>query len=422
MAKKQRTLPTEGLPDTEQLTAFRETFASLNRTIKKMNESYAALHDQNQRLSDELTATNEKLRETLEQNLQTKNFLQNVLESLTAGVITIDLEGKVTSINRAGCAILQIRAQEVIGTDYDKLLGATVPASHSLRTILSGGSPYQNLEKEVRTDDGRTLPIAASSAPITDGNGNTVGALEVFADLTEIKRMQEEMARVKSLAALGEVAAVIAHEVRNPLSGIAGFAALLRNELGDQHPNVPYVDKIISGVERLNRSVTSLLEYARDLRHEPRAADLNQLLQETVDFFRMDLRSRNSSAQVELNLPEQPTICDFDRENLGGALVNLLKNADEAMPKGGTIHVDLGVAKGKVELRIADEGSSIPEDIRESIFVPFFTTREGGTGLGLALVKKVVDAHRGTIEVESSAGRGSTFTITLPTSVVGSRT
>jgi two-component system, NtrC family, sensor histidine kinase HydH len=283
-----------------------------------------------------------------------------------------------------------------------------------LRGVLSGGKPYQNLEKEVTSDDGRIIPISASCAPITDGSGNTVGALEVFIDLTEIKQMQEEMARVKSLAALGEVAAVIAHEVRNPLSGIAGFAALLRDELGDDHPHVGYVDKISAGVQRLNRSVTSLLEYARDLRHEPRSDDLNSLLKDTIDFFRMDLHSRNSAAKVELSLPTAPTLCKFDRENLSGALVNLLKNADEAMPKGGTIRVKLSPGPEKVELSISDQGASIPEEIREKIFTPFFTTREGGTGLGLALVKKVVDAHRGEIGVESRNGHGSTFTITLP--------
>jgi PAS domain S-box-containing protein len=416
MVRQKQSASGKELQDSDQLAVFRETFASFNNTIKRLNESYATLQARYQKLSDELTATNEKLREVLDQNLQTKNFLQNVLESLTAGVITIDLEGKIKSINRSGCAILHIKPKQIIGAEYEKIFGKTLAGAYSLRSLFSGGKAYRNLEKDVRIDDGTVIPISVSSAPITDRASNTVGALEVFVDLTEVKRMQEEVARVKSLAALGEVAAVIAHEVRNPLSGIAGFAALLREELGDDHPHVDYVDKISAGVQKLNRSVTSLLEYARDLRHEPRAGDLNSLLKETIDFFRMDLHTRNSDAQVDLSLPVVPVVCEFDRENLGGALVNLLKNADEAMPDGGTIRVNLAANGSKVILSIADQGTSIPEEIREKIFAPFFTTRNGGTGLGLALVKKVVEAHRGMIEVDSRDGVGSTFTIILPAS------
>jgi PAS domain S-box-containing protein len=414
MVKQKQKVSGDGLQDSDQLAVFRETFASFNNTVERLNESYATLQSRYQQLSDELTSTNVKLREVLDQNLQTKNFLENVLESLTAGVITIDLEGRIKSINRSGCAILHIKSEQIIGAEYDRIFGKTLAGAHSLCDLLSGGEGYRDLEKDVRIDDGTVIPISASSAPINDGVVNTVGALEVFVDLTEVKRMQEEMARVRSLAALGEVAAVIAHEVRNPLSGIAGFAALLRDELGDDHPHVGYVDKISAGVQRLNRSVTSLLEYARDLRHEPRAGDLNSLVKETIDFFRMDLHARNSDAQVDLSLPAEPTVCEFDRENLGGALVNLLKNADEAMPSGGTISVNLAANDGKVMLSIADQGTSIPEEIREKIFAPFFTTRNGGTGLGLALVKKVVEAHRGMIEVDSGDGVGSTFTIFLP--------
>ncbi len=414
MAREKPGAPSKELLDSEQLAVFRETFATFNHTIKRLNESYAALQERYQKLSDELTATNEKLRAVLEQNIQTTNFLQNVLESLTAGVITVDLDGRINSINRAGCRILQVNHDNIITREYEQLFERSLAGANSLCRLLDGGESFRNLEKDVQIAGGNIVPISSSSAPITDSNGFTVGALEVFVDLSEVKRMQEEMARVKSLAALGEVAAVIAHEVRNPLSGIAGFAALLREELGDDSPHVNYVDKIIAGVQKLNRSVTSLLEYARDLRHQPRPGDLGALLTETIDFFRMDLHTRNSASKVELQLPNRPVMCAFDRENLGGALVNLLKNADEAMPDGGTISVSITAKKEKVLLSVADQGTSIPADIREKIFTPFFTTREGGTGLGLALVKKVVDAHQGTIAVDSHHGEGSVFRIELP--------
>lgn len=398
----------------DQLAVFNQTFASFNNTIKQLNESYANLQDRYQLLSDELTATNEKLIHSLSQNIQTRNFLHNVLESLTSGVMTVDLNGKINSINKAGCEILRVRANQIIGKDYAKVFGASLCARRSLLDLLQGKEPYRLIEKQVMVTDAESIPISVASSCIKDGDDNIVGAVEVFVDLSEIKRMEEEIARVKSLAALGEVATVVAHEVRNPLSGIAGFAALLRSELGDSHPNIDYVDKIITGVDKLNRSVTSLLQYARDLRHEPKPADLKALLQETVDFFKFDLATRSSQSQVALDLPQGEVVCNFDRENLSGALINLLRNADEAMPQGGKLSVQLKADGKSALVSISDQGEGVPGALREKIFTPFFTTREGGTGLGLALVRKVIDAHRGTIEVSNNPDRGSTFTIGLP--------
>lgn len=398
----------------DQLAVFNQTFASFNSTIKQLNDSYARLQSRYQRLSDELTATNEKLQESIDQNIQTRNYVQNILESLTNGVIAIDLDGKISSINKAGCDILKTSPTKVVGNDYRTVFDSSLTGKYPLVDLLTGAKPYRLIEKSIRISATVEVPVAASSSCVKDGNGHIIGALEVFEDLSEIKRMESEIARVKSLAALGEVAAVVAHEVRNPLSGIAGFAALLKGELGDNHKSVNYINKIIEGVEKLNRSVSSLLEYARDLRHEPRTSELNALLKETVEFFKVDLSSRSSQTEVQLALPKDSINCSFDRENLSGALINLLKNADQSMPKGGTITVRLENTHGVARIDVSDQGVGVPEAAREKIFTPFFTTREGGTGLGLALVRKVVDAHRGSVQVSNNRDKGSTFSIELP--------
>ena len=397
-----------------QLAVFNQTFASFNNTIKQLNESYATLQNRHQTLADELTLTNEKLVESLAQNIQTRTFLQNILESLTSGVITIGLDGKIKTINKAGCDILRVKANQVVGKEYRSILGASLATRKSLTDLLEGKKPYRSAEKQVRVGPNESVPISVSSSWLKDAEDNIVGALEVFVDLSELRRMEDEIARVRSLAALGEVAAVVAHEVRNPLSGIAGFAALLKRELGEDHANISYVDKIITGVEKLNRSVTSLLEYARELRHEPCSTDMNVLLHETIDFFRVDLIARSSRASVTLELPQTEVQCNVDRENLTGALINLLRNADESMPAGGSVKVALAKNDERIAISITDQGVGIPEQIKEKIFTPFFTTRDGGTGLGLALVRKVVDAHRGAIFVANNSDRGSTFTIELP--------
>ncbi|MGB5139692.1 MAG: ATP-binding protein, partial [Candidatus Zixiibacteriota bacterium] len=376
--------------------------------------SYASLQERHQTLADELTVTNERLVESLAQNIQTRTFLQNVLESLTSGVITIDPNGRINTINKAGCDILRVKPAEVVGEDYRNILGSSLAAKKPLTDLLAGKKPYSLVEKQAQVAPNEFVPISVSSSCMKDSEGNIVGALEVFVDLTELRRMEDEIARVRSLAALGEVAAVVAHEVRNPLSGIAGFAALLRRELGADHANINYVDKIISGVEKLNRSVTSLLEYARELRHEPCSTDMNALLHETVDFFRVDLNARSSRSNVNLELPPAVVQCHVDRENFTGALINLLKNADESMPNGGQVKVVLDKRDDAIAICVSDQGVGVPESIKEKIFTPFFTTRDGGTGLGLALVRKVVDAHRGSIYVSNNSDKGSTFTIELP--------
>ncbi len=398
----------------DQLAVFNQTFASFNNTIKQLNESYATLQSRYQKLSDELTATNERLLQSLTQNVETRNFLQNVLESLTSGVITIDLNGRINAINKAGCEILRVNANQIIGEDYRSVFGNSLSKKQSLIELLNGASPYRLIEKQVRVSEVESIPISVSSSCIKDADDRIVGALEVFVDLTEFKRMEDEIARVKGLAALGEVAAVVAHEVRNPLSGIAGFAALLKRELGENHPNIGYVEKITNGVDKLNKSVTSLLEYARDIRHEPKIVDISSLLTETVEFFRVDLNARGSRSEIALALPEVQCSCKVDRENLSGALINLLKNADESMPAGGRIEVSLTSHESATVITIADQGGGVPAAIKDKIFTPFFTTRDGGTGLGLALVRKVIDAHGGVIVVSNNPPKGSIFTIELP--------
>jgi PAS domain S-box-containing protein len=409
---KPRVEMNSGVEDSDELSVFTETFASFNSTIKSLNDSYASLQDRYQKLGDELSETNEKLRTALEDREQTRKFLENVLESLTSGVLTIDLNGYITGINRAGCQILKTEPDDILNCDYRALFHGSLMDRSALTDLLEGKEPYHNVEKNIRVG-ARAVPVSVSSALITDPDGGALGAVEAFVDLSELKRMEDEIARVKSLAALGEVAAVIAHEVRNPLSGISGFAMLLKRELGKDHPNMEYVDKIMAGVDKLDRCVSSLLDYARDLPLNTSRGDLREFLNEAVEFFKVDLSTRKSPSKVAFVVPESPVYCSYDSEQMSRALMNLFQNADQAMPNGGTVTVSLEETEIGPKIKVADEGESVPVEIREKIFTPFFTTREGGTGLGLSLVKKIVEAHHGRVDLFTNGDTGSVFTITL---------
>jgi PAS domain S-box-containing protein len=403
-------------PAAEQLAVFTQTFASFNSTLKTLNESYASLRARYQQIADELSDTNEKLRNALTEKERTRSYLERVLESLTAGVITIDLQGRVASANQAACRILRADHRELVGGEYDKLYAGGFARTRPLTALLEGADVFRVCEKRLQLDEHTTVPISASGALIRGVEGSIEGALEVFTDLTELKQMEEEIARVKSLAALGEVAALIAHEVRNPLSGIGGFAALLESELGEDHPQINYVRKIVGGVEKLEQTVLSLLEYARDLKLDSDTGDLRGLVKETVDSFQIELSARGSRNQVSLALPDRRLECRFDRQHLCRALTNLLRNADQAAPDGSEIAVNLAADAEAATITVSDNGEQIPEQLREKIFTPFFTTRQGGTGLGLALVKKIVDAHHGSVELTTPEADSKSFVIRLPVS------
>jgi len=234
-----------------------------------------------------------------------------------------------------------------------------------------------------------------------------------FHGLARNGALEDEVSRVKALAALGEIAATVAHEVRNPLGGIQGFASLLKRDLPDDHPSQRLVDKIIIGVENLDRSVTSLLTYAREISLSPRTVEVKSFLDDVVSYFVADINHDAGKYEVSVSSSPDGLSWRFDPEQLRQAVVNLLQNAVQAMPEGGRVEVDAH-ATDRLHISVRDEGPGIESDTLERIFAPFFTTKESGTGLGLATVKKIAEAHRGSVDVESRIGHGTVFALKLP--------
>ncbi|MBI2951900.1 hypothetical protein HYY27_07395 [bacterium] len=257
----------------------------------------------------------------------------------------------------------------------------------------------------------------------------------------ERTRLEDQVSRMNTLAALGQMAATVAHEIRNPLGGIAGFAGLLERDLTVDDPRRKWVKKIIEGVSSLNAIVTGLLHYTRPIRLNAHRIDIVNLIEESASFVEIDLARRDDQAISIARAYEAPGVaCLVDPEQMQQVFLNLLQNAAQAMPDGGTITVSVraetqkrrnGDAEnppfssspplpigeegtGWVEVAVADTGEGMPEEVQRQLFTPFFTTKENGTGLGLATARKIVEAHRGTIRVTSEVGRGSTFAIALP--------
>ena len=400
-------------------------FSTVTQITQKLRTAYKDLEEKFEDLNLKLEKTNLELRQSLAEKEKISNYLKNILESLTSGVLAIDLDGKITLFNQAAEDILSYRAEEVIGRPYTEVMGRGVEERLTLPFVLKCQKFHVNEEKEIYSKNGEKIPVGFSTSLLKDKEGEILGAVEVFFNLTRLKQMEEEMMQVKTLAALGEMAAVVVHEVKNPLGGIRGFAELLERDLKEGDSRKRLVRKIMEGVDTLDRMVKSLLDYTKPVKLNPRKVEMVRLIDEVVNFFEMDASQRKANIRMVKNYPQDELFCHVDAEQFRQIPLNLLHNAVQAMPDGGEITVELNQQTGgadlarrakdkKVILKISDTGMGMSKKALERLFTPFFTTKERGTGLGLSTVKKIVEAHRGDIHVESEQGKGTTVVVRLP--------
>jgi PAS domain S-box-containing protein len=342
----------------------------------------------------------------------------------------------ITHFNRAASRILGLPANEPLGRPYRDCIRPGTPADANALRSVERGEPLESVERMIELPDGTRLHLSVSTAVVRDSTGSPTGAVEVFHDLTKIKRMEAEFTRLNTLAALGEMAATIAHEVRNPLSGIGGFAALLQKDLEADDPRLKLVNNIIRGVNSLNDTVTTLLNYTRFEETNKAETGFADFLGATVRQFERDSADRHAASTIVLHRLEGSgttnPVVDIDPMLLRQVFFNLFANALEVMPSGGRIEVRyrvlarqaaaqqwggrmlLGLDETVLETTVADSGPGIAEEHLDKIFSPFFTTRSNGNGLGLAVAWKVMKAHGGDIVAENRPEGGAIFRLLLP--------
>lgn len=378
----------------------------------QLTEEYRRLEQRLASLDRELASKNKALEESLCEREEARGYLLSVLESLKAGVLVLNQDLEPTFANRrmyelAG-DIDQERAIQLIG---DKIAGC----------LREGEGDFFPLEYErvVETPGGGTIPVHLTISEVAIAAKQSANYVLVFQDISRIKRLETEAARSRRLAALGEMAAGLAHEVRSPLGGIELYASLLKEREEGEAKRL--AAEILTAVQRLHTTMSHLLSFAAEPRINPKILPVSQLLREVKEMASPLLQQGKWALEIEDD-PEPPPLWG-DRELLVQVLLNLVVNAAEAMSDGGTIRIDarpspLYTANGRihriVEIRVTDQGVGISPENREKIFDPFFTTKSKGTGLGLALAHKITYAHSGSIEVSSQPGQGSSFTLFLP--------
>jgi signal transduction histidine kinase len=230
----------------------------------------------------------------------------------------------------------------------------------------------------------------------------------------QLKKMQEEVHQSRVLSALGEMAATVAHEIRNPLGGIGGYASLLARSIPPEDPKRKYVDKIIGGISSLNKIVSNLLAFTRKINLQKQNMDLVAWAEAILAHAEIEIEKENKRLFIERDFPAEPLNAEIDGERLQQVMLNLLMNGIQAIENYGKISVSIRSDKTFAEITVTDTGKGIETEHLKSIFMPFFTTKEQGTGLGLAIVKKIVDLHEGEIFVESEVGKGTSFSVKIP--------
>jgi two-component system sensor histidine kinase HydH len=270
------------------------------------------------------------------------------------------------------------------------------------------------IEKEIDCllPEGKTIPLEVIATTLFEENGAFLGSVILFIDLTEIRHLKKEIARSQRLASLGNLAAGVAHEIRNPLSSIKGFATYFKERYRDNPLDGETADIMLQEVERLNRVITQLLDFARPVTLEKKPTAIRPLISQTLKMIAGQAEAKQIAIQADL--PDCPEVM-IDADKIKQVFLNLFLNALEMMTAGGILQVKVRPAEGNaVHITISDSGPGIDEKHLAHIFDPYFTTRPAGTGLGLSIVHKIIEAHDGEIRVESTPGAGATFTIRLP--------
>jgi two-component system sensor histidine kinase FlrB len=379
----------EKLPSSE---ALQEAFTTFSQLSEQLAASYQALEQRVTELNDELSQSHDaRLRELTEKE-RLANRLSSLLKALPGGVVVIDGAGIVQEHNPI--------AVELLG---EPLHG------HAWRDVIGRAfSPRCDDGHEVSLVDGRRVNI--STCPL----GSEPGQILLITDVTEIRALQDRLSQQRRLAAMGEMAASLAHQIRTPLSSALLYTSNLKLPDLEEANRDRFIDKVRSRLQHLERIVNDMLLYARSgttgVEEQFRAGDLLLALEHTLDSQLLD-----KGIECELRDDTDGLLMQGNREMLLSALVNLCVNAIQAMGADGWLKISARLAPGNnLELSVSDNGAGMDEEKQQQIFNPFFTTRSEGTGLGLAVVNAVIRAHRGTIVVDSVPGKGTTFVLQLP--------
>ncbi len=341
--------------------------------------------------------------------------VRNIIDQLGSGFLAVDRDGTITRLNPAGARILELSPDAAIGRRFDEALGpARAEFAACLRGALADGQPRKRVELEI-APAGQVVPVGVNVDFLDGGCGACFGVVAVFSDLTDARRMREQLRRADRLAGVGELAASIAHEIRNPLASIRGSVEILAGELVLEGHQDQLLQLILKESARVNRIIEDFLHFARVRPPQPRPIALAQFLPDVVLQLNQHVMAHGGDVDVRWSLTPDELEVAADPEQLVQVLLNLAINACEAMHYRGDLRLRVGADDDRwVVCAVSDSGPGLDGELSDQIFQPFVTTKKQGTGLGLPIVARIVHGHGGTIEAANGAHGGAVFTVRLP--------
>jgi len=434
----------------DKLKQLEIAFNSFSEAGRKIQEYYESLESRIEFLSEELEKKNKYLIQTLKDKDRTQSYLNNILDSLTVGVLVVDCKGQLRKINKQALHFLN---QENINlNNIDKkltLYNFETPQNHKKSILddvnyrdkklteeflnidlndfckfLSASQVFRNAlgscfsstfcgEINLKTDSEIERRLEVKIDPAKDEDGKILGGIITIRDVSELRRLEKQAELRSRLTGMGEVAINVAHEIRNPLGSMELFASILSRELKDSPQKQKYLENISMGIHSIENIVSNILLFTRAQKPVFKEIIIDEILSETLSFIEVLLNKK--SIEVDLFIPEKEIRIECDPELLKQVLLNLFLNAIQAMDEGGVLGIEIKMKRGIVYFKITDTGKGIPAQYLEKVFDPFFTTRRKGTGLGLTIVHNIIQMHNGFIEIRSEVGKGTIVNFGLPT-------
>ncbi|MFF2484249.1 PAS domain S-box protein [Paenibacillus sp. NPDC058071] len=375
----------------------------------KRNDEFGLLAHKINAMSQNLTIYMGKLRKAFEDNRAMKEYLQSFIDHTSDAIHVIDLEGKIIQVNKAFEQLYGYTEEEALGDDLP-----LIPESNSMEMKLILDSLHSGkvlpAQETVRvTKSGETIPVSVTVSPIRDTDGEIQAFASITRDMRSRNKMEELLRHSEKLTMVGQLAAGVAHEIRNPLTTLRGFLQLQQQS---QKLNVTHTALMLSELERINLIVGEFLILAKPQATRFTVKDVRFVLKDVLSL--LDSEAHMYNVVFRTLFTESPCPISCEENQLKQVFINLLKNGIEAMPNGGRIHCYIGIKLDRITISITDEGIGIPEEMIPKIGSPFFTGKESGTGLGMMISQRIIHSHHGLMEIQSQVNVGTTITITLP--------
>jgi two-component system sensor histidine kinase PilS (NtrC family) len=365
-------------------------------------------------LAENLRSAGARLERASTQIADLRAFNQYVIDSMLSGLVTADMDGRILTFNRAASTITGLSAGQTIGRDVGEVL--QLPPQFRVRLQLLGETRSHRADHQYRSPDARLLEIGLTVTTLSLPDGRS-GYLFTFQDVTDVRRLERGSRMQQRLAAVGEMAAGIAHEIRNPLASMSGSIQVLRQELPLSEEQAQLMDIVLKESERLNDTIKSFLAYARPQRVTLTRLDIRRVVLDTATLLRNSAEVHDDHL-VDVDLPAEPVWIDADENQIRQIVWNLATNGLRAMTAGGRLLMSARTEReggqDELSITISDEGCGIPPADLDSLFQPFRSSFDKGTGLGMAIVHRIVTDYNGSIQVSSTVGTGTTVRVRLP--------